>query len=64
MSWTESPTKRASLGRAAEAVERYPYGLGVGLVSGGRVAADDGIHEAGEPDVGEAAHARALRICS
>ena len=45
---------------AAESVERYSYGFGVWLVSGGGVAADDGIHEAGESDVREAAHSERL----
>ena len=43
-------------GGTPQSVECNPYGFGIGLVSGGGVAADDRVHVSGEADVGEAAH--------
>src|SRR4051812_33710915 len=37
-------------GPAVEPVKRYPYGLGVGLVSGRRVKTDDGLQHRRQPD--------------
>src|SRR4051812_43500997 len=50
------------LGRTVEPVERYPYGFGVGLVSGRRVRADDRIHVSGEPNMSETAHREVLGL--
>jgi len=54
--------KERVFGEAIEAVECYPYGLGVGLVSGAAVAADDGVHVTSEPDVSQAAQRERLGL--
>ncbi len=47
---------------AVEAVQCYPYGFGIGLVSSRGIAADDGVHVSGEAHVREAANGERLRL--